>query len=262
MWRRHKIVGAHLGYAWGSDVVDPLVRTIGLCKHYRSGDSTVRAVSDVSVLINRGEFVAIIGRSGSGKSTLMSLLGLLERPGSGQYVFNGRAVENLSEDARASMRSREIGFIFQLPALLSRASALENAELPLVYAGVIGQERHRRAKEALDRVGLSHRLDHWPHELSGGEQQRVAIARAIVNNPALILADEPTGALDSNTSDQILSLFKDLHREGRTIVMVTHAMDVAECAQRHITIHDGQITRDEATMGRVSAAAVPAEATS
>jgi putative ABC transport system ATP-binding protein len=260
VWRRHKTVGAQLGYAWGSDVADPLIRTIGLSKHYRSGDSTVRAVSDVAVSINRGEFVAIIGRSGSGKSTLMSLLGLLERPDSGQYVFNGREAENLSEDACASARSREIGFIFQLPALLARASALENAELPLVYAGVVGHERQRRAKAALDRVGLSYRLDHWPHELSGGEQQRVAIARAIVNNPALILADEPTGALDSTTSDQILSLFKDLHRDGRTIVMVTHAMDVAACAQRHITIHDGQITRDEAIVGRVSPAAVRAEA--
>jgi putative ABC transport system ATP-binding protein len=251
-----------LGYAWGSDVVDPLVRTVNLCKHYRSGAATVRAVSDVSASINRGEFVAIIGRSGSGKSTLMSLLGLLERPDSGQYVFNGRKAENLSEDVRARMRSREIGFIFQLPALLGRASALENVELPLIYAGVAGHERHHRAKEALHRVGLSHRLDHWPHQLSGGEQQRVTIARAIVNNPALILADEPTGALDSNTSDQILSLFKDLHREGRTIVMVTHAMDVAECAQRHITIHDGQITRDQATVGRVYPAVVPAEAVS
>ncbi len=249
-----------MGYAWGTDVIDPLVRTIGLCKYYRSGDSTVRAVSDVSVSVNRGEFVAIIGRSGSGKSTLMSLLGLLERPDSGQYVFNGREAKNLSEDVRASMRSRAIGFIFQLPALLARASALENAELPLIYAGIVGHERQRRAKVALDRVGLSDRLDHWPHELSGGEQQRVAIARAIVNNPALILADEPTGALDSNTSDQILSLFKDLHREGRTIVMVTHAMDVAECAQRHITIHDGQITRDEATVVRVFPAVAPAEA--
>ena len=192
----------------------------------------------------------------------MSLLGLLERPDLGQYVFNGREAENLSEDVRARMRSREIGFIYQLPALLGRASALENAELPLIYAGLVGHDRDRRAKEALDRVGLSHRLDHWPHQLSGGEQQRVAIARAIVNNPALILADEPTGALDSNTSDQILSLFKDLHREGRTIVMVTHAMDVAESAQRHITIHDGQITRDQKTVGRVYPAVVPAEAVS
>lgn len=164
-------MGVQLGYAWGTDVIDPLIRTIGLCRYCRSGDSTVRAVSDVSVSVNRGEFLAIIGRSGSGKSTLMSLLGLLERPDSGQYVFNGREAKNLSEDARAGIRSREIGFIFQLPALLARASALENAELPLIYAGVVGHERQRRAKVALDRVGLSDRLDHWPHELSGGEQQ-------------------------------------------------------------------------------------------
>src|SRR5215213_1029933 len=146
---------------------------------------------------------------------------------------------------RAAVRSREIGFVFQLPALLPRASALENTELPLGYAGVTAPERHRRAKAALDRVGLGARRDHWPHQLSGGEQQRVAIARAIVNNPALILADEPTGALDSKTSGEILAFFKDLHHDGRTIVVVTHAIDVAECAQRRITIHDGQIAHDD-----------------
>jgi putative ABC transport system ATP-binding protein len=235
-------------------VTEPLVRTAALCKHYRSGESIVRAVSGVSVVINRGEFVAVVGRSGSGKSTLMSLLGLLERPDSGRYVLNGREVGSVSEDARAALRSREIGFVFQLPALLARASALENAELPLGYAGVTGVERQRRAKQALDRVGLSPRRDHWPHQLSGGEQQRVAIARAIVNNPALILADEPTGALDSKTSEGILGLFKDLHREGRTIVVVTHAMDVAECAQRRLTIHDGQILHDDAAPAGISVA--------
>jgi putative ABC transport system ATP-binding protein len=240
-------------------VADPLVRTTGLCKHYRSGDSIVRAVSDISVSIQRGEFIAIVGRSGSGKSTLMSLLGLLERPDSGRHLFNGREVEQLNDDAGASIRSREIGFIFQLPALLPRASALENAALPLGYAGIMGPERQRRAKAALDRVGLSHRLKHWPHQLSGGEQQRVAIARAIVNNPALILADEPTGALDSTTSGEILSLFKDLHREGRTIVVVTHAADVAACAQRRITLHDGRITHDDAALSHTSSTATPAE---
>jgi putative ABC transport system ATP-binding protein len=202
-------------------------------------------VSDVSLSINRGEFVAIVGRSGSGKSTLMSLLGLLERGDSGQYILNGRDLGSLPEDARATVRSRDIGFVFQLPALLPRASALENTELPLGYAGVSAPERHRRASEALERVGLGPRRHHWPHQLSGGEQQRVAIARAIVNNPALILADEPTGALDSKTSGEILSLFEDLHRDGRTIVVVTHAMDVAECTQRRITLHDGQITHDD-----------------
>lgn len=228
----------------------PIVRTTQLRKHYRSGGSIIRAVSDVSFSIRRGEFVAIVGRSGSGKSTLMSLLGLLERPDQGTYVLNGRDVGTLDEDARAMIRSREIGFVFQLPALLPRGSALDNAELPLGYAGVNAAERHRRALEALDRVGLGARQGHWPHQLSGGEQQRVAIARAIVNDPALILADEPTGALDSKTSEEILSLFKNLNQDGRTIVVVTHAMDVAACAQRRITIHDGQITHDDGAESR------------
>jgi putative ABC transport system ATP-binding protein len=227
-----------------------MVRTNDLRKFYRSGESVIRAVSDVTLSIERGEFVAIVGRSGSGKSTLMSLLGLLDRPDQGQYVLNGQEVGNLNADARAAIRSREIGFVFQLPALLARSSALENAELPLGYAGVAAAERHRRANEALERVGLGARRDHWPHQLSGGEQQRVAIARAIVNRPALILADEPTGALDTKTSAEILSLFKDLHRDGRTIVVVTHASDVAACAQRRITIHDGRITDDDGNQGR------------
>ena len=240
--------------AWVSDVLEPLILAVGLRKDYRAGDSIVHAVADASLRIDRGEFVAIVGRSGSGKSTLMSLLGLLERPDVGQYFLNGREVGSLREDDRAAVRNREIGFVFQLPALLPRASALKNTELPPSYAGVSGAKRRRLAAEALDRVGLSHRLDHWPHQLSGGEQQRVAIARAIVNNPALILADEPTGALDSRTSDEILSLFKDLNREGRTIVVVTHAIDVTECAQRRIRIHDGQIVGDDAPFGRISSA--------
>jgi putative ABC transport system ATP-binding protein len=227
-------------------VTEAMVRTTDLRKFYRSGASVIRAVSDVTLSIKRGEFVAIVGRSGSGKSTLMSLLGLLDRPDHGEYLLNGHDVGNLDADARAAIRSREIGFVFQLPALLARSSALENAELPLAYAGVAAAERHRRASEALERVGLGGRRDHWPHQLSGGEQQRVAIARTIVNRPALILADEPTGALDSKTSAEILSLFKDLHRDGRTVVVVTHASDVAACAQRRITIHDGRITDDDA----------------
>jgi putative ABC transport system ATP-binding protein len=222
----------------------PLVQTIGISKHYPSAKTIIRAVSNVSLSIEHGEFVAIRGRSGSGKSTLMNLLGLLERPDCGEYALGGREVAKLSEDTRASIRSEDIGFIFQLPALLPRASALENVELPLVYAGVHRQERRRRAKKALDRVGLADRSHHSPNQLSGGEQQRVVIARAMVNDPALILADEPTGALDSSTSDEILSLFEHLHRDGRTIILVTHAAEVADRAERQIILHDGQIVED------------------
>jgi len=175
----------------------------------------------------------------------MNLLGLLERPDHGEYALNEQPVAKLSEEARATIRSRDIGFIFQLPVLLPRASALENVELPLLYAGVGWRERRRRSKGALDRVALAHRSHHWPNQLSGGEQQRAVIARAIVNDPALILADEPTGALDSVTSNGIMSLFEDLHREGRTIIVVTHAAEVANRAQRRITLHDGRIIEDD-----------------
>lgn len=223
----------------------PLVHSVDLSKHYRSGNTIVRALSDVSLSIGEGEFVAIVGRSGSGKSTLMHLLGLLERPDHGQYALKGDEVAGLSEEARAAIRNRRIGFVFQLPALLPRASALENVALPLVYAGVRAAERHRRAKEALEVVGLGKRLSHRPNQLSGGEQQRVSIARAIVNNPDLILADEPTGALDSSTSDEIIGIFDELNHSGRTIVIVTHAADVAERARRRIRLHDGRILEDE-----------------
>jgi putative ABC transport system ATP-binding protein len=228
-----------------------LVETIRISKQYPSGKSIIRAVSDVSLSIEQGEFIAIRGRSGSGKSTLMNLVGLLERPDCGQYALEGREVAKLSEDTRASIRSKHIGFVFQLPALLPRASALENVELPLVYAGVSPLERRRRAKTALERVGLADRSHHSPNQLSGGEQQRVVIARAMVNDPALILADEPTGALDSRTSEGIMSLFDDLHRDGRTIILVTHAVEVADRAERQITLHDGRIVEDirRAAMG-------------
>jgi putative ABC transport system ATP-binding protein len=224
--------------------VSSLVRTIGLYKRYISGETSVCAVSGVSFSIEQGEFVAIRGRSGSGKSTLMHLLGLLERPDSGHYALLGREVADLSEDARALIRNREIGFVFQWPALLPRASALENVELPLIYAGIGGAKRRRKAKEALERVGLCEHMFHWPNQLSGGQQQRVAIARAIVSTPALVLADEPTGSLDSTTGNEILSLFEKLQQIGRTIVVVTHAPDVAERAGRQITLHDGRIVGD------------------
>jgi len=229
--------------------MQPLVRAVGISKSYPSGGTIVRAVSNVSLAIEHGEFVAIRGRSGSGKSTLMNLLGLLDRPDSGRFALNGREVSKLSEDGRAAIRSHDIGFIFQLPALLPRASALENVELPLIYAGIPPSRRHRAAKDALDRVGLADRSHHWPNQLSGGEQQRVVIARATVNDPALILADEPTGSLDSATSDEILSLFETLHHDGHTIIVVTHAAEVADRAWRQITLHDGQIVKDVAASG-------------
>ena len=227
-----------------------VVQAVDLVKHSRAGSAVVRAIAGVSLSIERGELIAIVGRSGSGKSTLLSLLGLLERPDSGHYLFNGSKADSLSEDARAGVRSRQIGFVFQFPALLARHSALENVELPLGYCNVPPRQARQRALAALDRVGVSHRADHWPNQLSGGEQQRVAIARAIVNDPDLILADEPTGALDSKTSDEILDLFKDLHRARRTIAIVTHSMEVAQSAQRRITLHDGQVVADEAAGDR------------
>jgi putative ABC transport system ATP-binding protein len=227
--------------------VQALIETTDLCKHYRLGASIVRAIADVSLTVQRNEFVAILGRSGSGKTTLMNLLGLLERPDSGKYTLAGQEVASLSQRERAVIRNRKIGFVFQLPALLARSTALENVELPLAYAGVGRSDRRRLACEALDRVGLSDRLKHCPSQLSGGEQQRVAIARALVNQPMLLLADEPTGALDSATSDEILALFEELHQQGCTIVVVTHAPDVAERTLRRVTLHDGRITGDYQT---------------
>ena len=226
-------------------MTEPIVRTLAVCKRYLAGETVVQAVSDVSLSVDAGEFVAIVGRSGSGKSTLMSLLGLLERPDSGQYFLGGREVGSLADDALAGLRNGEIGFVFQLPALLARASALENVELPMIYAGVPEPRRRRIAERVLELVGLGHRGHHRPRQLSGGEQQRVAIARAIVNEPALVLADEPTGSLDTRTGEEILSLFEELHREGRTIILITHALEVAERAHRRITIRDGCVVRDE-----------------
>lgn len=225
-------------------MAEALVQARGLCKRYRSGGTAIHALTDISLVIEKGDFVAILGRSGSGKSTLLHLLGLLDRPDAGQYLFGGRRVEDLEDEARAAIRNREIGFVFQLPTLLARATAVENVALPLAYAAVRRRERERLAEEALAVVGLAHRASHWPQQLSGGEQQRVAIARAIVSRPALILADEPTGALDSATSDEILSLFERLNGENRTIVVVTHDEDVAKHARRRITLHDGAVVEN------------------
>jgi putative ABC transport system ATP-binding protein len=223
----------------------PLVSATGLRKTYRLGEDVIHAVAGVALRVEAGEFVAVLGRSGSGKSTLMSLLGLLESADDGAYHFNGRDIGKLGEEARAAIRNRDIGFVFQLPALLPRASALENVALPLVYAGVDRSQRLKRARAMLERVGLGHRQDHRPNQLSGGEQQRVVIARALVNDPELILADEPTGALDVRTGDEILSLFEELHRDGRTIVIVTHAADVAARARRRVTLADGRVAADD-----------------
>jgi putative ABC transport system ATP-binding protein len=238
-------------------VTGSVVATKNLCKQYRSGQSLIDAISSVSLIVSHGEFVAICGRSGSGKSTLMNLLGLLERPDSGHYLLDGKEVSALSERQRATIRNRKIGFVFQLPTLLPRSSALENVELLLVYSGIRGTERKRRAAEALERVGLGHRRYHWPNQLSGGEQQRVAIARALVNKPALILADEPTGALDSSTSDEIMSLFEELHQERSTIIVVTHDPDVAKRAERCVTLHDGRIVEDSSRKQPVVLRSIP-----
>jgi|SRR5215472_675814 len=243
-------------------MAEALVQAHGLCKRYRSGDATVPALTDVSLVIDKGDFIAILGRSGSGKSTLLHLLGLLDRPDTGRYVFRGQHVEELGEEARAAIRNREIGFVFQLPTLLPRATAVENVALPLAYAAVARRKRGRLAEEALAVVGLSHRASHWPQQLSGGEQQRVAIARAIVSRPALILADEPTGALDSTTSDEILSLFERLNDEHRTIVVVTHDDEVARRAHRRITLRDGSIVEHAAGSSRRFAPALARHAVS
>lgn len=225
-------------------IQSPLVRATNLNKTYRSTAAPVRAVADVSLAIAAGEFVAICGKSGSGKSSLLHLIGLLAEPDSGLYELNGLETRRLSEAGRAAARCAWIGFVFQAPALLARASALENVSLPLIYADVPARERRLRAEAALDRVGLSSRAAHLPAELSGGEQQRVSIARAIVNDPALILADEPTGALDSQSAEGILGLFDDLNRDGRTLCVVTHAREVADRARRLIVLRDGSAIED------------------
>jgi putative ABC transport system ATP-binding protein len=215
-------------------------------KIYDLGAVQVRALCGIDLLIERGEYVAIMGPSGSGKSTLMNLLGCLDTPTSGTYRLNGVAVEKLSDGELAAIRNREIGFVFQTFNLLARTHALENVELPLVYAGVPRKERRARAMEALKRVGLADRMYHLPNELSGGQRQRVAIARALVNEPSILLADEPTGNLDSSTSAEIMRLFRELHQQGNTVILVTHEADIAAHAQRRVLLRDGRIVLDEA----------------
>ncbi len=220
-----------------------MIELENVSKIYRMGKVEVPALAGVSLNIEQGEMVAIIGASGSGKSTLMNIIGFLDNLTSGRYTFNGADVSRLDDNRLAVMRNKEIGFVFQEYNLLSRASAVANVELPLIYSG--GPHKHKRATEALERVGLGERAKHKPTELSGGEQQRVAIARALVNNPAIILADEPTGNLDSAVTAEIISIFRQLNQDGITVVMVTHEMDIAAQAKRTIRLLDGQIISDE-----------------
>lgn len=222
-----------------------IICTEDLWKTYQMGAEQVHALRGVNLRINRGEYVAIMGPSGSGKSTLMNLIGCLDTPTKGRYWLNGNLVSELDDDELARIRNREIGFVFQTFNLLARATALHNVELPLIYSGTSGEERIERAKAALEAVDLGPRINHKPNELSGGQRQRVAIARALVNNPSIILADEPTGNLDSQTGQEIMNLFAELHRKGNTIVLVTHEPDIAEHAFRVIHIRDGVVASDE-----------------
>jgi putative ABC transport system ATP-binding protein len=228
---------------------DAVIVTRNLQREYDMGGEVVRALRGVDVTIRKNEFVAVMGPSGSGKSTLMNLIGCLDSPTGGEYWLNGHRVSELGDDALARIRNKEIGFVFQTFNLLPRATALHNVELPLVYAGLGSKARRRQAAEALGRVGLSDRVQHRPNELSGGQRQRVAIARALVNQPSILLADEPTGNLDSTTSEEILALFEGLHREGHTIVLVTHEHDIAEHALRQVHLKDGRVERDFVTDG-------------
>ncbi len=223
---------------------DTIIRVRGLSRVYEMGSETVHALRGVDLDIGRNEYVAIMGPSGSGKSTMMNLIGCLDTPTAGEYWLNGTEVSRMTDDALADVRNREIGFVFQTFNLLPRASALHNVELPLIYAGIKTAERRARAEGALRRVGLAERMHHKPNELSGGQRQRVAIARALVNDPSILLADEPTGNLDSVTSEEIMAVFGELHGQGQTVVMVTHEPDIAEHAGRVVTLRDGLIHSD------------------
>ena len=223
-----------------------VIRTTELTKTYQMGAEEVHALRGINVEIKKGEYVAIMGPSGSGKSTLMNLIGCLDSPSAGQYWLAGRLVSELDDDELAYIRNKEIGFVFQTFNLLPRATALHNVELPLIYNGTPAEERLEKAKQALSRVELTDRMHHKPNELSGGQRQRVAIARALVNSPSIVLADEPTGNLDSKTGEEIMALFANLHGQGNTIILVTHENDIAQHAHRIIYIRDGKIASDEA----------------
>lgn len=215
-----------------------------ITKSYVMGDNVVHALRNVSLVIEKGEWISIMGPSGSGKSTLMNILGCLDRPTTGKYLLDGAEVDKLNDDQLAGERNKKIGFVFQNFNLLPRMDALNNVALPLIYAGVPKEERLKKAAHALERVGLGERLDHRPNELSGGQRQRVAIARALVNDPTIVLADEPTGNLDSRSGEEIMDIFRDLHKQGRTIVLVTHEPEIAEFAERVVVVRDGEIIED------------------
>ncbi|HET7697137.1 MAG TPA: ABC transporter ATP-binding protein [Vicinamibacterales bacterium] len=233
-----------------------MITTHDLWKTYVMGDEEIHALRGLSINIERGEYVAIMGPSGSGKSTLMNLIGCLDTPTKGSYLLNGKEVAEMNDDDLARIRNEEIGFVFQTFNLLPRATALHNVELPLVYAGVSAKDRVERARQALEKVELTHRASHRPNELSGGQRQRVAIARALVNNPSILLADEPTGNLDSKTGEEIMQVFERLHESGNTIILVTHEADIAAHAHRIISVRDGQVEKD------VTRAELPAAAPS
>ncbi|MDM7953213.1 MAG: ABC transporter ATP-binding protein [Cyanobium sp. CZS 25K] len=223
-------------------ITPPVAELVHVSKVYGSGDTEVRALDDLSLTVQQGDYLAVMGASGSGKSTAMNILGCLDRPSSGSYRLNGTDVDSLDDDELADLRNQQLGFVFQQFHLLPQLSAIDNVMLPMIYARIPREERRRRALAALDRVGLSHRLENKPNQLSGGQQQRVALARAIINDPAMLLADEPTGALDSHTTEEVLSLFGDLNAQGITILLVTHETDVGARADRVVHFRDGHIS--------------------